>query len=192
MASASGLDFSASAFLKTASRASDNKILASRSSSGLKCGGALASNGKRPKTDWQKEWIVMICKPPGASMTWANKRRAALISKGFGARPKRSFKSPCSFSSGAMAQALKVRDRRSDISPAPALVKVRHKILCGFDPGWPSSRGSSRRKTRSVRTLVLPEPADAPTHTDVCGAAARRCRTLGSMSRSEDWILRLG
>ena len=56
--------------------------------------------------------------------------------------------------------------KRSSISAAADLVKVRQRMLAA---GVPSS---SRRSIRSVRTLVLPVPADASTHAEVAGLEA--------------------
>src|SRR3954447_8027315 len=66
---------------------------------------------------------------------------------------------------------------RIDISAAAALVKVRHRMRDGWGPA------SIRRSTRSVSTLVLPVPAEAPTQTEHSGSDARRCLTLGSIAR---------
>ena len=57
---------------------------------------------------------------------------------------------------------------RLAISAAPALVKVRHKMLSGRTPR------SSSRNTRAVRTWVLPVPADADSEAWADGSAARR------------------
>ena len=52
----------------------------SRPSTGLKPGTNPASSGKLASNDWQKPWIVMICKPPpGESSTLANSFRANLM-----------------------------------------------------------------------------------------------------------------
>src|SRR5690242_7277289 len=75
---------------------------------------------------------------------------------------------------------------RIDISAAAALVKVRQRIRDGWVPA------SIRRSTRSVSTLVLPVPAEAPTQTEHSGSLARRCLTLGSIGREDSSMTLIG
>ena len=56
-----------------------------------------------------------------------------------------------------------------------ARVKVRHKMRSGF------VFASNKRITRFVNTVVLPDPAEASTHTDDAGSDACRWARLGSI-----------
>ena len=61
---------------------------------------------------------------------------------------------------------------RTAISAAAALVKVRHWMRSGAEPV------SIRRSSRSVSSLVLPDPADAPTKAETDGSDAWSCSAL--------------
>ncbi len=160
------------------SRALIKIFCACASSNGLKPGDKSASNGKCPSTDWQKEWMVIIFKPPGVSTTPANNFRAAVICSCVASCPNKARKLPtspfCSLSlssasNGMTAHSLSRAAIRKAISLAAALVKVSAKILCGAVPALPVASGSKSRNIRSVKTLVFPDPADAPTQTEEAG-----------------------
>src|SRR3989338_8405143 len=92
-----------------------------------------------------------------SSRILTNKVRAFMISSAFG-RFSFSSKSFCRKSkSSHNTQLARAELIRFSITDAAALVKVRQRILCG------ETSNSSSFKTRSVRILVLPEPAEAKT-----------------------------
>ena len=100
-------------------------------------------------------------------------RPDSLIGRGVG--PSSGASSLSSAASSAVAQSARRAAMRLAISEAAALVKVRQRRRSG---GLPASSSAS---TRSVSTLVLPVPAEAATHTEERGSAARRwrCRDRG-------------
>ena len=65
---------------------------------------------------------------------------------------------------------LPVNPNHVSINAAAARVKVRQRMRPGTCPG-----SSSNRSTRSISTLVLPEPAEAPTQAETAGSEAARC-----------------
>ncbi|GAV36248.1 hypothetical protein ROTAS13_03935 [Roseomonas sp. TAS13] len=152
-----------------ASRASASRVAESASSSMANCGGSSASSGKERSSDWQKAWIVAIRIPPGCSSTRQNSLRAVASCAGGTGSPVSASISPRRSASSVTAQRPRRRLSRIAISAAAALVKVRQRMR----PGSVPSR-SSRRSTRSVSTLVLPEPAEAPTQAERRGSEARR------------------
>ena len=93
-------------------------------------------------------------RPPGASSTRANKRRASCINGGVGRSPSANNSWRSATSSNRTQDASRAPMRLA-ISAAPALVKVRHRIASGRTPA------SSKRSTRAVSTWVLPVPAEA-------------------------------
>ncbi len=162
---------------RTVSRAAASSSSAVRSSITSNCGARSASSGKRRSSDWQKAWMVWIFMPPGQSTTWANSRRARVRMSASGRAPVRSARRSSRRSSRSVAHWASVLLMRIDISAAAALVKVRQRMRDGWVPA------SIRRSTRSVSTLVLPVPAEAPTQTEHSGSLALRCLTLGSIAR---------
>ena len=159
------------------SRASVSASSASRSSTSWKCGDSAASNGKRRSSDWQNAWMVPIRMPPGRSSTVANNARALCSASPLGST--RSARSSCeSAASSSVTQRPSVFRSRTDISAAAALVKVRHWMRSGFAPA------SISRSRRSVSSLVLPDPAEAPTKAETPGSDAWSCSAL-ARSRAE-------
>ena len=147
------------------SRASVIASAASRSSASWKWGEISASSGKRRSNDWQKAWIVLIRTPPGRSSTVANNDRARsiLLAVGSTASP-RSSRVSASWSN--VTQPPRRRCSRTDISAAAALVNVRQRMRSGFAPS------TINRSSRSVRSRVLPDPAEAATKADTRGSEA--------------------
>ena len=118
----------------------------SRPSSGRKPGAIPASSGNPASNVWQKAWIVMIRSPPPRdSSTVANSVRALATSSGPNSSSS-AFSSAASSVSLICTQCASRSCTRSAISAAPALVKVRHRIVSGFTPR------SSSRSTRADRT----------------------------------------
>ena len=158
------------------------KARASFSSITEKCGARPDSIGKRRKISCPKACRVRMRMPPGQAKLSANKRRAVVFSFEVGKRPCKSLRLSVSSSSLHTAQWLRRSVTRKDISAAAARVKVRHKIFSGFTPA------NNKRVTRLVRIVVLPEPAEALTHTDAAGSDAARCCSLGSLPVARrDW-----
>ena len=151
----------------TASRSRASMARASRSSTTANCGASPASRGKARSRDCAKAWMVEIRIPPGCSSTRTNRARAARSSSGPGARPVRRARAAVRSAGSAVAQAPSARARRVAISAAAALVKVRQRMRPGSTPA------SSRRSTRSVSSLVLPDPAEASTQAEAAGSEAR-------------------
>ena len=170
-ASAAARSCRLAAAASTRSRASASISAASLSSITWKCGASPASSGKRRSSDWQKACRVSMRMPPGASRTLANRRRAVASTAGSPASAPSSVRSAASRPSSVTAHRARRRATRTAISADAALVKVRHSRRSGAVPA------SSRLSRRSMRTLVLPVPAEAATHTEVRGWAARRCST---------------
>ena len=112
--------------------------------------------------------MVWTSKPPGASSTVANSLRALSISSTATSLPDKSSNSFAKSASSITAQRDSRPAIRVAISAAAALVKVRHRIRSARAPD------NNSRSTRSVNTLVLPDPAEAATHTDCSGAEAIR------------------
>ncbi len=170
------------AWARTSSRASVNASSASRSSTNWKCGEISASSGNRRSSDWLKAWMVPIRMPPGRSSTVANSARAAWQASTVGS----TCRSRNAFASAAgviVTQRPSVFCSRSDISAAAALVKVRHWMRSGRAPA------SIRRSSRSVSSLVLPDPAEAATNADTAGSEALSCSRL-ARSRAGSRIIR--
>ena len=153
------------------SRASVSASSASMSSTMRKCGDSAASSGKRRSSDWQKAWIVPMRMPPGRSSTRANSARA-LASVCSDGTTRSAFSSRASAASSSVTHMPRIFCSRTAISAAAALVKVRHWMRSGAAPP------SIRRSRRSVSSLVLPDPADAPTKADTDGSEASSCSAL--------------
>src|SRR6202034_4332200 len=81
-------------------------------------------------------------------------------------------KSRASAASSSVTHLPRVFCKRTAISAAAALVKVRHWMRSGFAPA------SIRRNSLSVSSLVLPDPADAPTNAETAGSDAASCSAL--------------
>src|SRR3954468_7726810 len=69
---------------------------------------------------------------------------------------------------------------RFAISAAAARVKVRQRMAVG------RAFSSSRRSTRSRKTVVLPEPAEALTQAQTAGSAASRCSRVARSAAPDD------
>ena len=176
VANAAGIGPSPSwACSSSASPTSAKASAASRSSITEKCGATPASSGKRPSSDWQKAWMVSTFSPPGVSRTAGNSERARCRSRSFAGRPISDSRAASSSGSAALVQPPRTSAMRLAISAAAALVKVRQRI---FDGGVPVSIS---RSARSVSTLVLPVPADAPTQTEACGLGRRPLPSVGEI-----------
>ena len=96
------------------------------------------------------------------------------------ARARRPRSSASRAASSAVTQAPSRRCSRIAISAAAALVKVRHWMRAGSAPA------SISRSSRSVSSLVLPDPAEAPTKAETAGSDATRCADV-ACSRAEAW-----
>ena len=87
-----------------------------------------------------------------------------------------STRSACSSLASAVSSSVthlpSVFCSRTAISAAAALVKVRHWMRSGAAPV------SIRRSSRSVSSLVLPDPAEAPTKAETVGSEAWSCSAL--------------
>ena len=80
--------------------------------------------------------------------------------------------------SSSAAHLVSSANSRFSISAAAALVKVMATMCSGGTPF------SSRRRNRSVRTLVFPVPALADTQAEMSGSAASRCQRRASVEAS--------
>ena len=106
------------------SRISEMRSVWSRSSISSKAGDMCASTGKRRKTEAQKEWIVWIFKPPGASTARANSVRAwasVSVPRSSSATPNFA-KALINSASANIAHLPSCEKRRFCISAAAALV----------------------------------------------------------------------
>ena len=117
-----------------------------------------ASNGKRRRISSQKPWMVFIFNNSGSSIYLKNIVRACAMSSAvaglFSATPSSNSISSSSDVIAHFCNSVKIRFR---ISPAAALVYVRHKI-----PQLSiSSLRNNMRSKRCTKTLVFPVPAFA-------------------------------
>ena len=95
----------------------------------------------------------------------ANRDRARRRLMALG-RTERSFSARSSASSARLTQTPSRSCRRSAISAAALRVKVRQRMRPGSTPA------SMSRSSRSVSSLVLPEPAEAATKVETAGLEA--------------------
>ena len=127
-------------------------------------GSGAAATGRR------RGWCRCACRPAGrAPWRTARARRASVCSVG---STSSSRSSPSSAASSSVTHLPRVFCSRTAISAAAALVKVRHWMRSGLAPA------SIRRSSRSVSSLVLPEPAEAATKADTAGSEASSCSAL--------------
>ena len=130
-----------------------------------------ASVGKRCKISSQKPCMVLIFNISGLSIYRKKIARACLISASVGIEfvvmPHNNSRNS---SSDAMAQPRNAAKIRLRISPAAALVYVKHNI-----PPISSLLRNKIRNKRSVKTLVFPVPAFAWTQTLFVGSATISC-----------------
>ena len=131
-----------------------------------------ASNGKRRKISSQKLCIVFIFNSSGLSIYVKNTFRACIISASRTGNSRTTFSNISRrTSSGAVAHSDKRFNILVRISPAAALVYVRHKIPQSFND---FARNNIRNK-RCTNTNVFPVPAFAWTQTFISGVDALFC-----------------
>ena len=161
---------------RTRSRAIARNRNCSASSARTALGATPASIGKRRKMDWQKECTVSTRGPLSLSSVWANNRRARAIISWLGVTIPIEPKSAVNSAVGIIAQLARRTAILFRISAAAARVYVTHKIPSASAPA------SNSRKTRSVKSLVLPVPALAETNTEASGSDARSCAALAAIT----------